>query len=53
MTSIPIVDIGISESREEGDWSDVARELDTALSEVGFVYLKNHGVSKEAVNTTQ
>jgi len=28
----------------------IVKELDSAFSTVGFVYLKNHGIEQEAVN---
>ncbi|KAF2641549.1 Clavaminate synthase-like protein [Massarina eburnea CBS 473.64] len=48
-SEIPIVDFakflnGSGEEKEE-----VARQLDSAFCNVGFVYLKNHGVLKELV----
>lgn len=45
---IPIVDfakVGGGDKRKE----EVAREIDMAFREVGFVYLRNHGVDAEMV----
>lgn len=48
---IPIVDFAKARdargTREEKE--EVAREIDRAFSEVGFVYLRNHGVGQEKV----
>ena len=45
------VDGDISE-KMRADFERVSRELDTAMSTVGFVYLKNHGVPQELVGTS-
>jgi isopenicillin N synthase-like dioxygenase len=49
MADIPIVDFSkaISGSREEKE--QVAQQIDDAFRNVGFVYLKNHGVPKDMV----
>jgi len=41
---IPLVDFGTFGSGSREDRRAVARAIDTALSEVGFFYLANHGV---------
>lgn len=55
--TIPVVDFGDLGAHIEDDvlvrncrdFERVSKELDTALSTVGFVYLKNHGVQQELV----
>ena len=48
---IPIVDFGkfLSGGKEEKE--DVGRQIDDAFRNVGFVYLKNHGVDKKKVES--
>jgi isopenicillin N synthase-like dioxygenase len=54
MDVIPVVDFGLI-STDNGrvpsdeDWAFVSREIDRTLADIGFVYLKNHGVSEEKV----
>jgi isopenicillin N synthase-like dioxygenase len=48
-TSIPVVDFGAFLNGSEEDKKLVARQLDDAFRDVGFVYLRNHGVRKEVV----
>ncbi|KAF2623420.1 Clavaminate synthase-like protein [Macroventuria anomochaeta] len=50
MANIPIVDFSAySHKIKHGDRTKTAKEIDEAFRNVGFVYLKNHGVSKERV----
>lgn len=48
-TSIPIVDFGAFHNGETSEQEHVAQQIDEAFRNVGFVYLKNHGVPKEKV----
>ena len=49
LDSIPIVDFsGILAAADLDDCPQV-RELHTAFSQVGFVFLKNHGIKSELV----
>lgn len=50
MTDIPIVDFAKAVSGTKDDKEHIAREIDEAFHNVGFVYLKNHGVPREKVN---
>jgi len=50
--AIPIVDmkdLGLGNSSEPSreNFNQVSKELDAAFSSVGFVYLKNHGISQD------
>ncbi|KAF2657824.1 thymine dioxygenase [Lophiostoma macrostomum CBS 122681] len=47
---IPIVDFGAFLHGNEEERADVARQIDDAFRNTGFVYLKNHGVEKEVVD---
>ena len=56
VSNIPIVDFGAMSLEREtrpnpGDESvvKVVKELHDAFSTIGFVYLKNHGISQEQV----
>ncbi|CAO2656046.1 Nn.00g048490.m01.CDS01 [Neocucurbitaria sp. VM-36] len=50
-TPIPIVDFipFVQSKSTQGEKTRIARELDDAFRNVGFVYLRNHGVSGEMV----
>lgn len=48
MGCIPVVDLSNLDSNYVPDC--VVKELDQAFSTVGFVYLKNHGISEEKVS---
>jgi len=53
--AIPIVDmknldLGNSGKVSSGSLDQVSKELDAAFSSVGFVYLKNHGISQDVVD---
>jgi isopenicillin N synthase-like dioxygenase len=47
---VPIVDLGPLASGSDADRATVAAELAEACGRVGFVYLKNHGVSRADVD---
>jgi isopenicillin N synthase-like dioxygenase len=47
---IPIVDLGPYFAGEAGALEHAARELYRASTEVGFYYLKNHGVSQAIID---
>ncbi|KAF1843611.1 Clavaminate synthase-like protein [Cucurbitaria berberidis CBS 394.84] len=47
--SIPIVDFGLFLNGGKEEREQIARELDDAFRSVGFVYLRNHGVSRKMV----
>lgn len=49
MANIAIVDFGNFLNGTKEEQEQVAREIDNAFQNVGFVYLKNHGVAKEMV----
>ena len=50
--SIPVVDIAEVLSRSEGlDGCDAVRELHSAFTTVGFVFIRNHGIDKKLVST--
>lgn len=60
LTDIPIVDFSAMSLDNKDPLSEngqairiVANEVYRAFSTTGFVYLKNHGISKEAVCTEQ
>ncbi|KAL7922744.1 hypothetical protein ACQKWADRAFT_326664 [Trichoderma austrokoningii] len=50
MASIPVVDFALARTGSEEDRQRVARELYDAFKNVGFAYVKNHGVPQEAVD---
>lgn len=47
---IPIVDFGKFLYGNNEEKENVAREIDSAFRDVGFVYLKNHGIAREEVD---
>lgn len=49
-SSIPVVDFASARTGSEDDRRRVARELYEAFKNVGFAYVKNHGVPQEAVD---
>ncbi|KAK8753577.1 hypothetical protein OTU49_000400 [Cherax quadricarinatus] len=54
-TNIPVVDLGEigvggPEDPSEEDWRSVGEKLVKAFSEIGFVYLSNHGVPSNMVD---
>ena len=60
MTDIPVVDFSAMSLDNKDPLSEndqairiVANEVYRAFSTTGFVYLKNHGISKETVSTEQ
>ncbi|CAL4063291.1 unnamed protein product [Meganyctiphanes norvegica] len=49
---IPIIDmglIGLSSDPSETEWQRVGKEICTALGDIGFLYLKGHGVNLDLV----
>lgn len=48
---VPVIDIG--PLRDDTDAKRVARELDWAATEVGFIYVANHGVSAELMESAR
>lgn len=48
---IPIIDIG--SLRDGGDIGAVAAELHKANSEIGFIYVRNHGIPEAALSTAR
>ena len=46
MDGLPLVDVGALAAPDAGEWRDVARQVDTALREWGFLYIVNHGVTE-------
>jgi threonyl-tRNA synthetase len=54
--SVPIVDLKdlcsalSGKSPSEEDWTEATSSLREALQKIGFVYIKNHGISQEKVN---
>jgi isopenicillin N synthase-like dioxygenase len=56
MDRIPVVDFGPLSTDNgrvpaEADWGLVSQEIDRVLTDIGFVYLKNHGVSQKKAST--
>lgn len=49
MAALPIIDFGpfLSSTSTASETNEVALEIDRACREVGFFYLKNHGVPKD------
>jgi hypothetical protein len=48
-STVPIVDFGKFLNGTQDDKREVARQIDDAFQQMGFVYLKNHTVPKEKV----
>ncbi|KAM0253060.1 hypothetical protein ACHAQJ_007436 [Trichoderma viride] len=48
--SIPVVDFALARTGSEEDRQRVAKELYEAFKNVGFAYVKNHGVPEDAVD---
>jgi isopenicillin N synthase-like dioxygenase len=48
-TAVPVVDFASFLNGDEIEKAKVAGELDKAFRNVGFVYLRNHGVKMERV----
>jgi len=44
LSAIPVIDVAALAGRDRAGWTAVARELRRASSEVGFIYVRNHGV---------
>ncbi|UKZ73282.1 hypothetical protein TrVFT333_000925 [Trichoderma virens FT-333] len=49
-SSIPIIDLAPAHSGSDKDIQNVAKELYEAFKNVGFAYVKNHGVPQDVVN---
>lgn len=54
MFSIPIIDMSpireiVENVGENSNWISVAGEIREGLGNVGFIYLKNHGIDKSLV----
>jgi isopenicillin N synthase-like dioxygenase len=49
MAEIPLVDFGAFLTGSQAQKERVAKQMDNAFRNVGFVYLRNAGVSKEMV----
>jgi isopenicillin N synthase-like dioxygenase len=50
MANIPIVDFAKAASGTKEEKEKIASQIDEAFRNVGFVYLKNHGVPRETVD---
>ncbi|KAL7786235.1 hypothetical protein V8C37DRAFT_392640 [Trichoderma ceciliae] len=48
--SIPVVDLALARTGSEEDVRKVAKELYEAFKNVGFAYVKNHGVPEDVVD---
>lgn len=48
--SIPVIDLAPARSGSDEDVQIVAKELYEAFKNVGFAYVKNHGVPEDVVN---
>ncbi|KAF2728248.1 Clavaminate synthase-like protein [Polyplosphaeria fusca] len=48
-TPVPIVDFRLFLNGDKAEKETVARQIDEAFRDVGFVYLKNHGVAQDMV----
>ena len=46
-----LIGLGNSSEPSRENFNQVSKELDAAFSSVGFVYLKNHGISQDVVGT--
>lgn len=49
-SSIPVIDLAPARSGSDEDVQIVARNLYEAFKNVGFAYVKNHGVPEDVVN---
>ncbi|KAF7167771.1 hypothetical protein CNMCM6106_003214 [Aspergillus hiratsukae] len=50
--SIPIIDLSNLHSSNIHERRELAQEIDQACTQVGFFYIKNHGISEELINKT-
>src|SRR5262245_52797720 len=50
--TIPVIDLGPYLAGEEGALDRTARELHFALTEIGFYFVVNHGVSEQKIRAT-
>ena len=48
---VPIIDIG--SLRDNSDPTSVAKELYSASTGLGFIYIKNHGISQKKIAKKQ
>ncbi|KAF9896459.1 hypothetical protein BX616_007415, partial [Lobosporangium transversale] len=46
MTSIPVIDFSLFTSHPE----ECARQINDASKDIGFFYVKNHGVSQKSID---
>lgn len=49
-SSIPVIDLAPARSGSDEDVQIVAKRLYEAFKNVGFAYVKNHGVPEDVVN---
>lgn len=49
-SSIPVIDLAPARSGSDEDVQSVAKSLYEAFKNVGFAYVKNHGVPENVVN---
>lgn len=47
---VPIVDLGLGPDAKVCGVSDIARQIETAMSVSGFFYIRNHGIGKPTLN---
>lgn len=50
MSNLPLIDVGDLASSDPADWRGVAREIDTALRQWGFMYVVNHGIDPARID---
>ncbi|XWW96075.1 hypothetical protein V2A60_004045 [Cordyceps javanica] len=50
--ALPIIDLGALRSPDIQERRKLARKIDKACADVGFFYVKNHGVSEELISAT-
>ncbi|PLB53737.1 Clavaminate synthase-like protein [Aspergillus steynii IBT 23096] len=48
--SVPIIDLSKLHSSSILERQELAREIDQACTQVGFFYIKNHGIAEELIN---
>ena len=47
---MPLIDLGLLNTGRASDRRTVAKELADACRELGFFYIKNHGISQEQID---